>query len=127
MAHGGAIEAAGSHGPGTQPGTDHLVDPHGGHPGERTYIQVAVTLAAITAVEVAVWYISGLRDVLVPILLVLSAVKFAAVVGYFMHLKFDDRRFTWIFGGGLTVAGSIVVALIVLFNYHEVVLSAIRR
>jgi cytochrome c oxidase subunit 4 len=92
------------------------------HPGERTYIKVAVTLAIITMVEVAIWYVDWLADhhVLVPALLILSAVKFVAVVGFFMHLKFDARLFTYIFGGGLTIALSIVLALMALFHWHGI-------
>ena len=41
---------------------------------------------------------------LVPALIFLSVIKFATVVGYFMHLKFDSRIFSWFFAGGLTVA-----------------------
>ncbi|HEV2107827.1 MAG TPA: cytochrome C oxidase subunit IV family protein [Thermomicrobiales bacterium] len=108
-----------SHGPGTQPGTDHLVDEHEGHPGERTYVKVAVILAVVTALEVAVYYIDALSDVLVPILAVLSIGKFVAVVGYFMHLKFDDRRFTWVFLTGLLIAASIVAALAAMFVYND--------
>src|SRR4051812_40427314 len=92
------------------------------HPGELTYIKVAITLAIITMVEVAIWYIDWMQDkgLLVPSLLILSAVKFVAVVGYFMHLKFDDRRFTYMFGAGLAVAASIILALKALFHWHGI-------
>jgi cytochrome c oxidase subunit IV len=81
------------------------------HPGERTYIKVAVILSAITLVEVIIYYLGLPKDLLVGILLVLSSVKFATVVGYFMHLKFDDRRLLYIFGGALGLALVIVLAL----------------
>ena len=111
--------AHGGHGPGpampgTKPGTDHLVDHPEEHPGERTYIEVAVILAIVTAIEVAIYYISAIRGILVPLLLVLSIAKFLAVVGYFMHLKFDDRRFRWMFGAGLVLSLSVVLALIIM-------------
>lgn len=108
-----------SHGPGTQPGTDHLVDEHEHHPGPRTYINVALILAAVTALEVAVYYIDALSSLLVPILAVLSVGKFVAVVGYFMHLKFDDRRFTWVFLTGLLIAASLVIAVAAMFAYND--------
>ena len=101
--------------PGTKPGTDHAVDHHEDHPGERVYINVAIILAIVTAIEVAIYYVEALEDVLVPILLVLSIGKFAAVVGYFMHLKMDDRRFRWIFLAGLTISASVVLALLAMF------------
>ena len=82
-----------------------------GHPGERTYIKIAVILAAITIVEVAIYYFDLGRTLLVTLLLFFSAIKFVTVVGFFMHLKFDDRRLTWIFASGLVVAFSIIMAL----------------
>src|SRR5262245_51819184 len=116
MAHG--AESLSGHGGGHAGGAagEHEV----GHPGERTYIIVAVVLAAITIVEVAVYYAGINRTLLVAILLTLSAIKFATVVGFFMHLKFDDRRLTWIFSSGLIVAFSIIMALYALFHYHVI-------
>lgn len=96
-------------------------DGHGHeHPGEFTYIKIAVFLAIITIMEVVIYYIEWMHDagLLVPALLVLSAIKFTAVVGFFMHLKFDDRFLTWIFGSGLAVAASIILVLMILFNFH---------
>jgi cytochrome c oxidase subunit 4 len=92
------------------------------HPGERTYIEVAIILAIITVIEVAIYYIEWMHDagVLVPALLILSAGKFATVVGYYMHLKFDDRRFLWIFASGLVVALAIVLTLKALFYWHMI-------
>ena len=93
------------------------------HPGERTYVTVAIILALVTGVEVAIYYWEAVEDILVPMLLVLSAAKFVAVVGYFMHLKFDDRRFRWIFSFGLAVAAAcyIGMAAMFLFNHWEVI------
>lgn len=108
-----------SHGPGTQPGTDDLVDEHEHHPGPRTYVNVALILAVVTATEVAIYYIDALSSVLVPILAVLSVGKFVAVVGYFMHLKFDDRRFTWVFLSGLLIAASLVIAMAAMSAYND--------
>ena len=99
-----------SHGPGTQPGTDHLVDGHEGHPGESTYIRVSLILAVVTAIEVAIYYIDVLSGILVPALVALSVGKFVAVVGYFMHLKFDDKRFAWMFAAGLVISLSVFIA-----------------
>ncbi len=104
--------------PGTKPGTDHLVSEDYAHPGEGVYVRVAVILAIITVVEVAVYYIERVRAILVPVLIILSLAKFAAVVGYFMHLKFDDRRFAWIFLSGLVIAISAVLAVAAMFGYN---------
>jgi cytochrome c oxidase subunit 4 len=101
--------------PGTKPGTDHIVAGGHDHPGPAVYIRVATILAIVTAVEVAIYYIHAFRGVLVPALLTLSVAKFVAVVGYFMHLKFDDRRFRWMFIAGLVIVMSVVGALLAMF------------
>ena len=88
----------------------------GGHLDARGYIKVALFLAVITIVEVAVYYIEAFHGVLPWILVVLSAVKFATVVGFFMHLKFDSKLFTFLFLGGLLIAGSVVMGLMTLFG-----------
>ena len=100
----------------------HVVEGHDehGHPGELTYIKVAVVLAIITVIEVVIYYLNIPHSVLVTGLLIFSAVKFVTVVGYFMHLKFDDRRLLWIFGGGLLIGGSILLALDVLQHFHQI-------
>jgi cytochrome c oxidase subunit 4 len=86
------------------------------HPGARTYIQIAAILTAITAVEVAVYYIHALRPILAAVLIVLSALKFALVVMFYMHLKFDERLFTGLFVGGLSAAAFTIIMFIALFH-----------
>ena len=87
------------------------------HPSARVYINIALILAVITAVEVATYYIPNIPTwVLVAVLLVLSVAKFVLVVGYFMHLKFDHKMYTGLFAGGLGIAVTIVLALMALFT-----------
>ncbi len=98
--------------------TQHSTGPHTGehaHPGPLRYVQIAVILSVITAVEVAVYYVPAMAGALVPTLLVLSALKFSLVVMWYMHLRFDNRIFSAIFVGGLLLAGSVLVALLFLF------------
>lgn len=90
------------------------------HPGEREYIKIAAVLTVITILEVAIYYIESLRGILVPALIVMSVVKFVAVVSFFMHLKFDDRRLAWIFGLAMFLTLSIVGALDVLHRFHGI-------
>jgi len=59
------------------------------------YLLVFLSLAVLTAIEVAVTYVPQLPKV--PILLTLSLVKALLVILYFMHLKFDSRWFAFIF------------------------------
>jgi cytochrome c oxidase subunit IV len=90
------------------------------HPGAKEYIQIGVILTAITAVEVLVYYIQAIRPLLPPILIALSAVKFAMVVMFYMHLKFDNRLFTGMFLFGLVTAAFTAVAFLALFGYVQV-------
>ena len=86
------------------------------HPTPRTYVTIAVILGVITAVEVGIFYIESIKDVLVPMFIVLSTVKFALVAMFYMHLKFDERIFSMFFVGGLVLAASIILALMALFG-----------
>ena len=88
------------------------------HPGPRQYVMIGVILFVLTVVEVAVVYIEALGAFLLPILMVLMVIKFALVVLYFMHLKFDNKLFSTLFTAPLLIAVSIVLALIALFNYR---------
>lgn len=74
------------------------------HPTPVDYIKVAIVLAVVTSAEVAVYYISSLRTLLVPLLLVMSAVKFFLVAMWFMHLKFDSKMFRRLFVLGIVLA-----------------------
>jgi cytochrome c oxidase subunit 4 len=87
-----------------------------GHPTALRYVQIALILTVLTSIEIAVYYIHSLSKVLIPILLTLSAIKFALVVLWYMHLKFDNRLFSTLFLLGLTIGGSIVIAMILLFR-----------
>jgi cytochrome c oxidase subunit 4 len=84
------------------------------HPGADFYVRVAIVLTIITAIEVIIYYVEGLSGVLVPALIVLSLLKFLAVVAYFMHLKFDDKRFTWLFAAGMAISLSVMIAMVVM-------------
>ena len=83
-----------------------------GHPSALQYAQIGIVLAIITAVEVALYYLDLSRNALVGLLLALSALKFALVVLWFMHLRFDNRLFSTLFVGGIVLAiGIFTVAL----------------
>ena len=95
-------------------------DPNQGehaHPGAKEYLAIAVVLTVITAVEVAVFYVPAMKPVLVPVLLVLSAVKFFLVALFYMHLKFDSRLFSWLFVTPMLVMAVIVIMLLRLFGH----------
>ena len=81
-------------------------------PTPRLYWMIALILAVLTAVEVAVPYIDALGSVTVPLLLILGAVKFLTVVGFFMHLKFDKPIYRNLFFIG--VIGALLIFAVVL-------------
>jgi cytochrome c oxidase subunit IV len=87
------------------------------HPTWRQYKWVALILTLITIVEVWVYYTSFSKSALfVPVLLVMSAAKFAIVVLFYMHLKYDHRLFKALFSGPLIIAISTLIALLFLFG-----------
>ena len=86
------------------------------HPTAGTYVRIAIILLIITVVEVGVFYVPAFKPVLVPVLLVLSAVKFSLVVMFYMHLKMDNKFFTFLFGGPLLLAGGVMIGLLFLFG-----------
>jgi cytochrome c oxidase subunit IV len=85
------------------------------HATTGTYLRVAAILVMITLIEVGVFYVPAFQGILVPLLLVLSTVKFALVVMFYMHLKFDNKFFTFLFGGPLLLAFAVVVSLLFIF------------
>ncbi len=87
------------------------------HPGARQYLGIAVVLTVVTALEVAVFYMPAMHPVLVPVLLTLSALKFALVAMWYMHLKFDHRLFSWLFVIPMFIAALVIIALLKLFGH----------
>jgi cytochrome c oxidase subunit IV len=85
------------------------------HASNQTYVRVAFILAAITIIEVAIWYIEAARTFLVPALLILSLTKFLMVVGFFMHLKYDHRLFRFMFFSGLVITLGVYLAMLAMF------------
>ena len=80
----------------------------------RTYIRVAFVLTGVTMLEVGAVYIRQLTPIIVPLLLTMSAAKFALVVLFFMHLRYESRALTLLFAGPLVLATGIGVALMTL-------------
>lgn len=86
------------------------------HPSPLRYTVIALILAVITIVEVVIVYLDGLRPILVPVLVVLSAAKFTIVAMFFMHLRFDSRLFSTFLVCGLLLAAAMIIVLLVLFG-----------
>ncbi len=84
------------------------------HAAVWTYIKVALVLTGVTILEVGAIYIRQLTPIIVPLLLVMSAAKFALVVLFFMHLRYDSRALALLFCGPLLLASGIALALMAL-------------
>ncbi|HYH11580.1 MAG TPA: cytochrome C oxidase subunit IV family protein [Thermomicrobiales bacterium] len=91
-----------------------------GHPSLRKYVNIAIFLAIVTAIEVVIYYVEALESVLVPALIILSAAKFVTVVGYFMHLKFDAKLLTFIFGAALITSLAVYIAVDIMMDHRPV-------
>jgi len=88
------------------------------HPTWKEYKWVALILTLITIVEVAIYYIPAFvaTKLFVPTLLIMSAVKFAIVVMFYMHLKYDHKLFRVLFTGPLIIAIVTLIVLKLLFR-----------
>jgi cytochrome c oxidase subunit IV len=93
------------------------------HPGPGTYLLIGLILFILTVIEVVIVYIPAIASqplLLIPSLVVLMTIKFALVVLFFMHLKFDNRLFSALFTAPLLIAVSITLALMALFGAFAV-------
>ena len=99
----------------------------GGHPTLKQYIVIAILLFAITIVEfVIIMDFPGEAEKIISeglgqpsttiLLFLLSAIKFAIVILFYMHLKFDNKFFFWTFVAGMTLALMVGLSLIGLFT-----------
>jgi cytochrome c oxidase subunit 4 len=95
------------------------------YPRDKLYVQVAVILAAITAVEVAtyaapkfpLWHWGGDSNVgIILILMILMIVKFAMVAWFFMHLKWDKPILWRVFLSGILLAVAVYIAVMFMFR-----------
>jgi cytochrome c oxidase subunit 4 len=88
------------------------------HPSDWQYIKIAILLAVLTALEVFTYFQSvhnlG-RDALIAGLMVMMIVKISLVVAWFMHLKFDDKTFRWLFTSGVLLALGVYTVMLTTF------------
>jgi cytochrome c oxidase subunit 4 len=87
------------------------------HPTAGQYLVVAGILTVLTVAEIAVYYVTFLQPILVPLLLILSFCKFVLVAAYYMHLHFDSRVFSVLFVFPLMLACLILASLTMLLSY----------
>ncbi|MBA3316965.1 MAG: cytochrome C oxidase subunit IV family protein [Gemmatimonadales bacterium] len=109
-----------AHAPAQEPAHD--------HPTPGTYAKIGLVLFVLTALEVGLYEFTfgeragplghQIEPFFIPLLLLLSAVKFALVGMYYMHLKNDSKLFSGVFVFPLLIAAIVILALIALQAYH---------
>ena len=96
--------------------TEQHTDAHEHGLTDAGYVKIALILAAITALEVSTYYID-FGALFLPLLLGMMVVKFVMVVSYFMHLKFDNKIFSFLFYVGLGLALFSYIAALATFKF----------
>ena len=88
---------------------------HDTHPSPAQYWKIAALLAVLTTFEVAMFYIDrelGLGAVNALILISLALLKFVIVVGWFMHLRFENAIPSRFFTAGAVLATGLYLVLL---------------
>ena len=84
-------------------------------PKPAQYVQIALVLGVLTAIEVALYYTEDFVGVFTdPLLIILAVGKFVIVVGWFMHLRFENSLINKFFTGGMILA--LILFAIVMFE-----------
>jgi len=97
---------------------DHGHDDAHAHKPNSFYIKVAVALAVVTGIEVGLYYLD-IGKLFMPALLILMVIKFLSVVSLFMHLKFDNKIFSYLFYSGLLLALGVYLAALLTFRFFD--------
>jgi cytochrome c oxidase subunit 4 len=98
------------------PDPQEALAPHREHPSAKEYIRIGLILGVLTALEITASYADVAGSLLIPTLFVLAVIKFSLVVLWFMHLKFDDRRYARFFLMGLAGAATLYLVVLVTFK-----------
>ena len=85
-----------------------------------SFINLALILAVITGTEIVIIFLPITKEVVMTTLIVLSAVKFAGVILWFMHLIYDKWLLTLLFLTGLAMALGIGIALLFILSPQDV-------
>ena len=82
-----------------------MSDNHIEHPTPKKYVQIAIVLGILTAIEIALYYTEDIVGVFTdPLLIFLAVGKFIIVVGWFMPLRYENKTINRFFVGGMILA-----------------------
>lgn len=87
-------------------------------PTPREYVNTALVLAALTALEIST-YLVDFGPLGIPLLVVLMIIKFAMIANLFMHLKFDNRLYNRMLYGGLGLAVVLYAVTLIVMNFDS--------
>lgn len=102
-------------------GTDEVLHEH--HPSDAQYWKVGLILAIITGLEISTYFIADppyeheLGWLIIGSLIVMMIAKFIVIVGYFMHVKFDNKLFRNVFLSGLVLAVGVYLIVLTTFAF----------
>jgi cytochrome c oxidase subunit IV len=88
------------------------------HPTPKLYVQLAIILAVLTAIEVALFYLEATigRRLAMTTIVFLAFLKFAAVIGWYMHLRYEDSLLSRLFTGGFILAVALYGIMLASFG-----------
>lgn len=81
-----------------------------------TFFNLSIFLISVTAIELVIIYLPVMTWIVYSSLVILSILKFAAVVWWFMHLRWDRMLCTVLFLMGIVLALGTSTALLLLFD-----------
>jgi len=81
-------------------------------------IRIAIFLALVTGLETLTYFVDfgAIAD---PLIIFLMVVKFATVVAYFMHLRYDNWLFTLLFLIGVVMSVAVYIVAMVTMQFFQ--------
>ncbi len=87
-------------------------------PSDRYFINVALVLAVVTALETSTyWWPDSMETVGLISLIIMMIIKFFMIILIFMHLKFDNKLFSLMFYIGLGLAIGVYCVALATFQF----------
>lgn len=81
-------------------------------------IKLAIFLAIVTGLETLTYFVD-FGVVAEPLIIVLMVIKFATVVAYFMHLRFENWLFTLLFMIGIVMSLAVYIAAMFTMQFFQ--------
>lgn len=81
-------------------------------------VKLAIFLALVTGLETLTYFVD-FGAIAHPLIIILMVVKFATVVAYFMHLRFDNWLFTLLFMIGIVMSLAVYLAFMVTMQFFQ--------